>query len=94
MSERKGLTRKAAHARPRRLCNQATLDGPCWRLADHNGRHVNQRYMVEPSRPLAVVAPDGVLVALYRMDQLAAAEDYIKSSGGHAVDVHAWAVKA
>lgn len=85
---------KALKTRPLTLCSQPTSDGPCWRLQDHHGKHVNQNYMVPAERPLAVVSHDGVLVAMYRAFQLAAAQQYIRHSGGHAVDVKTWEVKS
>lgn len=84
--------------RPKTLCGERTTGGvnpnPCWRLQDHHGKHVNQRYRVPADRPLAVVAADGVLVATYRAFQIETAKDYIRRSGGHAVDVRDWSVKA
>lgn len=88
------MSGKSAKPKPLTLCDRPTEDGPCWRLQDHHGKHVNQKYMVPAERPLAVVSQGGVLVAMYQAFQLAAAQQYIRHSGGHAVDVKTWEVKA
>jgi hypothetical protein len=84
----------ATRSRLKVLCGTATPDGRCWRLVDHHGKHVNQRYQVPPGRPLAVVSDGGVLVASYRSFQISMAANYVKSSGGHVVDVRTWRVTA
>lgn len=81
-------------AKPRFLCDTPTQNGLCWRLRDHQGKHVNQQYLVASDRPLVAVSHDGVAVAMYQSFQISAAEQYIRHSGGHVVDVRTWEVKA
>lgn len=82
----------------KQLCEERTSGGvnpnPCWRLAGHHGKHVNQRYALPEDRQLAVVAEDGVLVASYQGFQLTTASEYVRHSGGHVIDVKAWRVLA
>lgn len=70
------------------LCLALTDNGPCWRKADHHGKHVRQHTTRDShSAPILAIAEDGVVSASASRGMAHLVHNYAKASGCHVVDL-------
>lgn len=70
------------------LCLTPAENGPCWRLANHHGKHVRQHPMYDsPGVPILAIAEDGIVSASASRGMAHLVHNYATASGCHVIDL-------